>query len=826
MSSVKKLLVVLVMLLTVSPGILYASYIPTGRDTQENPETLTDIPVTDFDAGGYAKLEENVNFTFYWQEARDVLVVYDKRNGYTWKTGLDVDSTVTRTTQSTVCKDLRTDYRNGSITYEEFTDGCETSVDTITGTTTGPLLANSLMYFEYYSKESGSATWASNTVFSSYLKTAMYDVDSTLQMVDGDASHWRFTFYTTGLGVDDDLDLLIPADILLSEDGFEIIVNNEDITGSCLPYLSAIGIATFMGAVGGIDSVFTTSDTDGETLANYDVTDVQRDMIGGYSFVPDGSGALIRFRDNSVSLTKYSATVYGTDNSQNIQLYLSQQGDYVPFKTASVPVYGIAHGNDQAAFVAYAESGGEYMSILSVPEENTYNYNYTHAKFSYNFSYKKIYTLDGDDPVPSIGDELNSFDIHMHYDFLAGDGSEDGYAADYVGMAMKYKDFLLDQQELAYEAATSDDIGIRLDFLMADSENSIVGYALDVVTTASDVEDILNDVLSLGIKNVSSGLLGWQDGGVTLGNPSKTAFTLAIGSKSAFANLIEDFADRGVDISFQQDYTTINEEQISLTRNAAKHPSGWYATVLSYEDPISLFYFARPTKSVIWLENQSSTFLRMGVSSLSIDGISNILITDYTGDGTSRSEAIALYRDALASLGEKVLINAVRPNAYLYPYVDRYLQMDVYSTQYLIETDTVPFLQLVLQGTMELYAAYSNFSFYTQSDILRMIDYNVWPSFILTKDAAYRLTDTNSSDYYSTEYALYRDLILSIYTQVNGILGTVTDARWVDRDVLVSGVIRNRYDDGTAIYINYTDEDYSVGGVTVPALSAVAVGGD
>ena len=35
-----------------------------------------------------------------------------------------------------------------------------------------------------------------------------------------------------------------------------------------------------------------------------------------------------------------------------------------------MPVFGIAHGDSQAAFVAYAESGAEYMEIIVRPDEN------------------------------------------------------------------------------------------------------------------------------------------------------------------------------------------------------------------------------------------------------------------------------------------------------------------------------------------------------------------------------------------------------------------------------------------------------------------------
>jgi len=827
MLSVKKMLVMTaVFIATVTPIIIHAAYVTTGRDTDVDPDTLTDIPVTDFDASGYAMLSENANYQFYWQESRDILAVYDKRNGFTWKTGLDVDSEVSRTSQNSACRDAKNDYNDGIIPFGAFQETCDAAVDTITGTTTGPLQANSLLYFEYYSKGESDAIFSSTTVFSSYLKTSLYRVTSKLMKVNSDADHWRFTMTASKLGVDKDLDLQIIADLYLTVDGFKLEILNENITGTALPYLSSIGIANYMGAVGGVDNVFTATEAQGEVLGDFTIEQVQREMIGGYAFVPDGTGALIRFRDNSVSLTKFQAYVYGDDMSQSAQNYRTTAGAYVPFKTASIPVYGIAHGSNQAAFVAFASSGAEYMSIISVPEENIYKYNSTHAKFNYNFSYNKLYTLDGDDPVPSIYPELNQFDILMNYDFLSGDGSTDDYPANYVGMAKKYKDFLIEEEELTLKDSVMADIGIRLDFLMADSENSIVGFNTMVATTADDVVEILSDVQQNGIKNISSGLLGWSDGGLTLGNPSKTDFTSKIGSKTEFRNTVSKLEEMGIDLSFYQDYFLINEDQISLYRNASKHPAGWYGRVLTYNELIGIFYYARPIKSVEWLNDQATTFLNMGTASLTVAGMTSNLITDYTGLITSRTESIRLFREALEAYEGVTLLNLTKPNAYLFKYTDRYLQMDVYTTQYLIETDTVPFLQLVLQNTMEMYAIYANFSFYTTHDILRMVDYNLFPSFILTMEPSYVLTDTNSSIYYSTEYALYKTLIETIYHSVNGALSEVIGANWINREVLASGLIRNTYSNGVVILINYDDVPQLAGLTVVPAESYVVLGGE
>jgi hypothetical protein len=434
--------------------------------------------------------------------------------------------------------------------------------------------------------------------------------------------------------------------------------------------------------------------------------------------------------------------------------------------------------------------------------------------------------LDGDDPVPSIYPDINHFDVIMNYEFLSGDGSTDGYPANYVGMAKKYRDHLIEIEELTEKTSVMENIGIRLDFLMADSENSIVGTKTMVATRANDVLTILQDVQSKGITNISSGMLGWGSGGLTLGDPSKTRFINSIGSKTEFKRILKDLDEMGIDLSFYQDYYSINDMQISLYRNASRHPAGWYSRILTNNEMVSVFYYARPIKSVEWLNKQATTFLKMGAPSLTVAGMTSSLVTDYTLQGTSRTQAIELYRQSLANLSSQTTLNLTKPNEFLFKYTDRYLQMDVFTTQYLIQTDTVPFLQLILQNTMEMYAIYANFSFYTMHDILRMVDYNLYPSFILTKNPSYVLTDTNSSIYYSTEYELYQELILEIYHSVNGALKQVIGSEWINREVLASGVIRNTYANGTIILINYGDEPVTVNSTMVPSESYVVLGGN
>ena len=795
---VKKYLVkiVLVSLVLTSSAIVRAFYVPTSRDTLPAPETVTyDINEPD----DLELLYVAGDLKYYYRESRDTIAIYDDRNGYTWKSGIDIEYAKDIDDDCDDIIDLYEEFDpENPVSDEEILEACRDKEVKLNTTYTG--FANSLITIEYYDVSKNIKRISS----ASYL-----DVTSSLMTVDGDESHRR-------LDIDfKKIDIEISVHIYFDENGIRYQVRDEEVTGEGIDVLAAIIISPFLGASGGAYETFSIEEMD------YLDENVYKYRIPGYSLVPDGSGSLIRFNDNDVKLNSYSSPIYDVDPSQEAY-FQYEAASYVPFKTSSMPVFGMAHGNDQVAFIAFATSGEEYMKIISTPDENLTYYNFTYPRFEYNKQYFQVYNKLGDGFFTSYEDR-NHFEIDMRYNFLSGDGST-GFSADYVGMALSYREYLINNGLLHELNSTSTEIPIRLDFLMSDSEKTITGFRNQVTTEPSGVDNILSSVMELGITNINSGLLGWNDGGITLGSPAETDFARDIGKESEFEDLIKKYYEQGIDISFSQDYLSINEEMMTLRRNASQHSSTWYSRLETFSDPISMFYYARPVKSVEWLIDQTNDFNKLGVSSYTIGGITNHLISDKTTD-MSREEAKEVIIDGFSSLDPDKLVNAYEPNMFLWQYTDRYIHTPVYGTQFLIETDTVPFLQLVLSNTMEMYAPYSNFSFYTDSDILRMIDYNIYPSFVLTQEPAYLLTETNARYFYSTEYNLYEDLIEKIYYEVNDALSSVIGVNWIDRTVAENGVIVNEYENGTIIIINYTDEVISYNGTSVSPVSFEVVGG-
>jgi len=753
----------------------FDAYFPTNRDTRMPPERAVLEAVK---TGEYEFLGRFGNLAYYYRPDRDIILIEDEKNGYSWKTGLDAP----------FGQDLDRAIE-AAQTIEEKIKAAEPREVRLNATYVG--LANSLLTVEFY-----DSAFNMNMVSSSARRGAR----SELVKITED--HYRLDIRYI------DMELTISLHIHLSDQGINYRIYDQEIEGAGADRMAAIILTPFLGAAGGVRQYYDFEKGEyGEEIPNL--------MTPGYAFVPDGSGALIRYNDNTVSLNRYVGKVYG-DNPAESMFYYDNTVYAVRKKEPLMPVFGVAIGHNQQGFVAWADDGGEQMEIVMSPKENMTNYNFIYPRFVYNRQIHQVYNRKGEGYFRLYPDRLH-YDISINYHFL------DGEEADYVGMALAYRNHLIENGTLIPGKVHSDGIvPLRADFIMSDVKKSIIGYTNVVTTSAKEAGEIIRDMLDNGIGSINGGLFGFQDGGITTGKPWTLNFTGSIGTRRDFRKLFEEASALGVDLSFVQDYLTINRIQMNLPRNQAYHINRWGIRAWDNRDsflPVQEISYARPQRSVEWFSRQAKDAAAIGAPSVTAEGITNRLISHWgRNDAISTSQTIDLFENTFAK--SPLPINAKTPNQYLWKYTDRFLQTPVFPTQYILQTDTVPFLQLVLHGTMEMYAPYSNFSFYTQRDILRMIDYNVYPSFALTHKPAHLLSSTNSLKFFSTEYDIYRDIIKHVYIEISAVLSHVKGREWLNRTVLAEGVILNEYSEGIKILVNYTDNIYQYAGVAVNALSA------
>jgi hypothetical protein len=795
-----KKIIILAIIAFVTTITVRAQYLESNKDTKMAPASMSyavDKP------DDMELIYEAGDFEFYYNESIDVFAIYDERNNYTWTTGLpmpfnnqiddqcdailDVEPRPTDEEILAVCVPKQT---NLSAPFEAF--------------------AKSFLTVEYYDNSYGIIR-ASSTSFVAIQQATT----STLFQDDNDPSHFRLDVDYNIVG-NFPVQFSIKVHIYFSEDGMRVEVKHEDITGPNANRIAAIIIAPYLGAVGGRVVNFNLENDRYVPLGQA----VDNPLTPGYIMVPDGSGALMRFEDYPTTLSAYRGSVYGTDVNQQ-SLYENGESFFVPLKQPVMPVYGVAHGNRQAAYIAYATEGDPFMEIVATPKSTGTGVKYfnVHQRFVKNNVFWQIYNRSGAGYF-TLPETLFDYDIALNFTFLAGDGTEDDYPADYVGMAKKYRDLLVESGVLNLNDETYENMPIRLDFIMSDAMNSLVGYRDVVTTNIHQVEDILKSLQQEGVESINSGLYGYQKGGITLGDKHQPDWLNRIGTAKEFEETFKSLKALGIDTSLALDYARINEEQMTLTGRASRHLNGWYSRLILMNDtgPVDVIFFARPSMVREWMVKNFFSTYHLGALSYTYEGVSSMLYSDYSGRDTDKIEVAAMYHDTLSRISEFAKINAVQPNQYLWSAVDRFLQTPMFNSQHLIETDTVPFLQLVLADSMELYATYSNFSFYTRSDMLRMLDYHTYPSFMLTNDPSFELISTNSSHFYSTEYSLYRDLIIDMYAYMNDAYKYIVGSSWTDRAVLAPGVILNTYENGVSLLINYTEDTYTYLGQTVEPL--------
>ena len=118
-----------------------------------------------------------------------------------------------------------------------------------------------------------------------------------------------------------------------------------------------------------------------------------------------------------------------------------------------------------------------------------------------------------------------------------------------------------------------------------------------------------------------------------------------------------------------------------------------------------------------------------------------------------------------------------------------YYQLPLYNSQHHYFTDLVPFLPIVLKGYLDYYSPYLNFNALGKEQILNLIDFGINPSYILTAEPTTKLLYTKARNYYSTEYADFREQIIENYQYINNALSQVHGARIIAREVLDAGIV-------------------------------------
>lgn len=530
------------------------------------------------------------------------------------------------------------------------------------------------------------------------------------------------------------------------------------------------------------------------------------DSVPGYMFIPDGTGSIIRFAETTKAQNMYYGRYYGADLGMITGLAW-EPTIRRPLKI-SVPVFGMVHGDKQHGFLAIVEKGASYGEIQAHPAGVITQFNFLYNAFLYNESFFQATNKSGAG-VTTLQQETNAFDIQIHYRFLTGEVS------DYVGMARSYQAYLVERGDLQKVIDNSLEIGIRLEFLGGEKEKVLLWERFIPMTTIAQAGEILNE---LDVKNPAVVFYGWQPLGASSMPPERLKIEPGLGTTEEMAALREQIlADDGSFFLYLDPQAALRDE---------KGYSERYDLAMSITN-FNLYGFNR-SKVNYYLNydalsrryrSLSGDVFEQLKAGLALDSLGSTLYSDFKrGNFLNREQAIASYQEMLAESEGSLAFYL--PNDYLFGFMEAYFDIPLTNNGYIYTSEAVPFIQIVLSGYVPYYGTALNFSSDTQEDLLRHVDFGVYPSYFLSFEPTGRILKTPSSWIFTSSYNQWGREIEETYQWLNSLLGPVKGQSIIGRENLATGIVATTYANGKQIIVNYTEQPYTAGNITVNGRNA------
>ena len=544
------------------------------------------------------------------------------------------------------------------------------------------------------------------------------------------------------------------------------------------------------------------------------------DQKEGYMFIPDGNGALIYLEDKEGRFRSgFTSMIYGDDPGFARQSVSNLWQDHNIINDANkviAPVFGMAHTSEGIAYLAVVEKGAERASIIANPNGANVDYNRIYARFTERVVFTQDNGNNSSSAYQTAETGRSHSDLQVHWIFLAGDD------ANYCGMANAYRAYLLERGDLVPSADNS--YNTRVDFLGSDRESWVVGTSAVVMTTTDDIREIYEDLKKEGVTDLFSVYKGWQKGGIYNLPIGSYKADSKIGGTGDLTSLMEEAENAGIQFYLYNDALRLNPVESSSVFNVVKQINRRRFSESTYKDVYEEFLYLIPSRTGTLLGQFVNSCTKKGVNNLALAGITNTLYSNYYDNVFySRHNTAEEYDKIFGQIAGQTDLVMEQPFAYLWKYTDAFLDMPLYTSNYMYEDESIPFMSIVLKGVMPMYSEYVNFEANKQEFFLKMVETGTFPSFYITKESSSDLVNTNSSDIYSSQYDVYRDTMIAYARELAEINAKVEGAYIVGHEIRENNVTVVTYGNGVKIYLNYGSSAVQTDGYTIEGMSIKVV---
>lgn len=543
----------------------------------------------------------------------------------------------------------------------------------------------------------------------------------------------------------------------------------------------------------------------------------------GYAFVPDGTGTLYRFEDLIDQTYNKAAQLYGDDyayhkineNSVHTEIWrypvfgvvsnidrliewdeviqeggTDEDGNVIPPVTEKRSQYV----NEDRGYVAVITEGDSLTTLFFENGGTLHPYTSVYAKFTPHpsDSYDLADSISVADNVTWTVMSESKFtgSYRIKYTMLEDDGlaAQDGrkvkYEASYVGMAKAYRDYLYSSGQLTALDTTSNGIPLFIEsFGSIVTKERVFSFPVDVdtpLTTFDDVKTMYDELAAEGINNINFRLTGFANGGMFPTMPYKLKWVDVLGGADGFNSLLSYAKDKnfGVYPEFDFAYSAddVAFDGFTVKKHATKTIDNRYTLKQEYYPALQSFSY-NTTKLLVspsvfshFFEGFSKNYSKYSPMGISVSTLGTDLNSDFDEDDAyNREECKDFTTKMLANLKDaygNVMIDG--GNAYTFPYADMIINVSTDSSNYMVASESVPFLGIVLHGAKLCAGNAINMEGDVYYAILKSIENGFYLNFILSYQNTNKLKENELlAGYYSVKYEYWKEDLIKYYNILN-----------------------------------------------------------
>lgn len=533
----------------------------------------------------------------------------------------------------------------------------------------------------------------------------------------------------------------------------------------------------------------------------------------GYVFYPDGSGAIIRFEEfydtNNKTAFTLSGTVYGEDFA-----YYNIDQNSKHAEIIRMPVFGIVEENFTSnGFFAILEDGDAMADIATFFGGGQYNFATAYAMVyprpsdTYNLS-EAISVADNKE-MTIVSDKKYTGFYKLKYVMLfdktqltkGPNEKANRYPASYSGMAQAYRDYLTNNQVITplTEAKVQDKkLPLYIETLGAvETVKKILSIPVNVdvpLASFEDVKTMYNQLAKKGITNVNFKLTGYANGGLLADYPEDVDWLRAVGGDDGFEDLQEFAKENGIGIYPDFDFAYAGyDSSVSLKKHAARAVDDRYCSRQVY-DPVHQefvtdFSICIAPDSILKLVDEfTESYSEYNPMGISVATLGSVLNSDFNkDDALNRQEAEKYIKDALASLKKNYQsVMAEGGNIYSVEYLDHVLNIPLDASNYMYESEAIPFMGMVLHGYVNYTGSVINEAGNSSFQLLKSIENGALLYYMLIYQNSHLLKeDEELSKFYSVRFDIWFNSVVDQYNVLNDAIGDLQLYNIVDHDFLI-----------------------------------------